>query len=155
MYAGVRSRVETLVDTSGASRTYPYIYDTVSPILRVNAPADNANYGIWIGYGSTAVAPEDYTLESKATTTDFSYNGTTLEAVSYDANVALFRIIRTFTNISGASKTISEIGLVFYEKQNVSPADVYFLIARDVLPTPATVPDGGTITVRYIIKIAF
>jgi hypothetical protein len=28
-----------------------------------------------------------------------------------------------------------------------------FLAARDVLPSPVDVPDGATLTIRYVVKI--
>ena len=145
----------TLIDTGGVARPYPRLYSEGRDLISVNAPADDANYGIWIGYGTTPVSPEDYTLNSKAPTTDFSYNTSTVEDVVYDSSGGTFRVVRTFTNISGATKTISEIALVFHEYDK-TPADRYFMIARDILPeTGVYVPDGGTITVRYVISVVF
>jgi hypothetical protein len=67
-----------------------------------------------------------------------------------------FRLLRTFTNVSGAVVNINEVGIVARSYwKNVSGVvnDVKFLIARDVLSTTYSVPNGGSATVTVTIEV--
>jgi hypothetical protein len=59
---------------------------------------------------------------------------------------------RTFTNNSGATITVKEVGLLV-KKQDSTGVSRSWLAARDVLPSPVDVPDGATLTIRYVVKI--
>jgi len=60
-----------------------------------------------------------------------------------------YRVVlsRVFTNVSGASITVKEIG-VYMSAYNVGS----FMMARDVIPS-VTVANGQSLTVRYIISL--
>jgi uncharacterized membrane protein YczE len=67
-----------------------------------------------------------------------------------------FRVIRTFTNNTSSPITVYEIGLAIANAYNIGGTTIYtyyFLIARDVLSSPQTIPAGATLTVRYIFKV--
>lgn len=142
--------------------------DTSSPyalsILGVNAPSGLDTYGILIGSGTTAPTPSDYKLQSQyyeGTGTGFFLHGaTTIEGPTVSGNTITIKISRTFTNQAGADQVVSEVGLFArhhwrlanYNTFYISP-EFHFMIARDVLASSVTVPNGATLTVRYIIQV--
>jgi len=81
------------------------------------------------------------------------YNPMTFEDITNPSgNILQFRMTRVFTNNSGADITVKEFGLLAKGKDNTdNPRS--FLIARDVLSEPITIPDGYSLTLRYIVKI--
>jgi len=108
--------------------------------------------GIMVGNGSKAFDVEDYCLESKIPHGNeagkLAYGEVTVESLVDDGQKLYFRVIRTFTNNSGGDITVSEVGLATIHVAHP-------LIARDLLETPVTVPNGGTLTVRYIIQYQY
>ena len=127
-----------------------------SYFLNVNAPANDANYGIRVGSGSTYPTPNDYNLESPIANGTGSgqllHGAVTVETVTINGTTTSFRIIRTFSNSSGATVTVREIGLSIKTFRYPSAAYFYVLIARDVLASAVDVPNGATLTVRYILS---
>jgi len=123
--------------------------------MDVRGPADDVNYGILVGYGTTSPVPGDYDLETPAPNSELKAYETELQewGVSGNETYATFR--RVFENVSGVDKTISELGLAakYYRKVGTDERGPwYFLLIRDVLATAQTVPAGATVTVRYKIK---
>ena len=49
--------------------------------------------------------------------------------------------------------TVKEIGIVVFN--DWGSTHKYFLIIRDVLSSPSSVPDGASLTVRYRIYITY
>lgn len=93
-------------DRTGADRT-------VSPnlnILFAGGPAANTNYGPVIGSGTTPPAMTDYELDSPLTT-NVAHSITTFALETPDANTMVLAIGRTFTNNTGATLNIREVGL--------------------------------------------
>jgi hypothetical protein len=142
IYAYLAYTSISALDTSGNSRNIDY-----SAIIRLNAGAGTSAFGIVVGSSDTPVTRDDYKLGSQIAhgsgTGQLMYG-----AVSFDTPTAystgyLFRAIRVFTNNSGADITVKEIGLY------ANFASYYFCIARDVLTTPVTIPNGYSWTVRY------
>jgi len=159
MYEGVQGQSVTLRDTGGTNRLYPNLNlgAGTSEILGINAGAGIDAYGLQVGTGSTAVTRDDYSLAAKinhgAGAGQLTYNASTVEAVDGTPPASQFRVIRTYTNSSGGSITVREIGLVAHENRTGAPADAYYLIIRDVLGTPIEVPDTCCLTARYIISV--
>lgn len=65
---------------------------------------------------------------------------------------ASFTITRVFTNLSGASITINEVGIVFMHSAS-GGIPRYFLGMRDLVPGGQAVPDGGAATLEYTMRI--
>jgi len=126
---------------------------TVVDVYRVVASSGDSNYGILVGSGTKGWDINDYKLDSKIAhgsgTNQLMYGATTVEDIVIGSNNISFRIIRTFTNSSGSSITVTEVGLATYGY------GTYPLIARDVLSTPVSVPPGSTLTVRYIVSMSW
>lgn len=151
MYGTCQYNGESLVDTGGVTRTYPYISVLAQEIFCVNAPVTNMLFGIQVGTGVTVVNRDQYTLTTKIVHGNGSgqlmYGSSTLEACDGTPPDTQFRIIRTFTNDYAGAITVNEIGLAFYHAYGT----YYFLIARDL--ATQLVPIGATLTVRYILKV--
>lgn len=119
------------------------------------------SYGIQIGTTDTPVTNIDYRLETLIVHGSGSgqmyYNDTTIESIAGIAPDSSIRVIRTFTNASGNTITVREVGIV--EKNGYSFMYGswqyfyrYFLIVRDV-PIAINVPHGSTLTVRYTFTV--
>lgn len=63
---------------------------------------------------------------------------------------------RAFTNASGATIQINEIGLISWIQYSTGSSTYYFdyLIARDVLDSTLNVADGDTVNIQYRIYVA-
>jgi len=128
--------------------------------LALNAGDNDDSYGIWVGSGQATVSPTDYNLSSKIShgsgSGQLDYEPHTVTS-SYSDTSSYVEIARSFVNKSGADVVVREVGLVArnYWKNSVKVRnDVKFLIARDVLPTPVTVKNLGSLTVRYRISLS-
>jgi len=152
-----------VVDTGGVTRniwtdstTITYANKDASYVGSFNAPDDNDSFGILVGSGDVAVTPDDYQLASKIAhgtgTNQLDYGTHTVEDVAVDGNTVSFRFSRTFTNLSGASVTVKELGITL-QCWATGDTTINVLILRDVLSSPVSVPDGATLTVRYTFQV--
>jgi hypothetical protein len=157
-YAVANSGNVTVIDDTGVSRTYPksdgYIHSSSIPVM---ADINEGDYGLVIGISDTANTINTFNMGNIITHGSGSgqmlYGGTTIEnPTNPSGNDWVFRIIRVFTNNSGASITVKEIGIKV-KAQDSGGGARWFLIARDVISSGVTVPNGSTLTVRYILKI--
>jgi hypothetical protein len=150
-----------VIDIGGTTRYYQLptnIYDSLSNSgMYINSGAGDSSFGLVVGSSDTPNTVNQYTMGAiiphGTGSGQLSYGTHTIENPSNPTgtNYWFFRIIRTFTNNSGASITVKEIGLIVRAKDSSNNLR-YFLIARDVI-SPVTVPNGATLTVRYIPKI--
>jgi len=115
----------------------------------------NYSTGIQIGTGTATPKPTDTALNSPIS------NGTGAGQMQYpsspsfgqvtiNGNTSSFTIVSTITNSSGASITVTEVGLL---SQNTNSAAFPGLLAHDLLSSPITVPNGTAITVTYTISV--
>jgi len=143
------------VNTSGGS--YSIVnYDTII----VNNVSNNDNYGILIGNGTSAPSIIDYNLSQVIS------NGASVGQMQYGAvsvtgavtntstNTGYITVTRTFTNNSGSSITVSEVGLVAWSGNFSGQSNQFYLIIHDLLPTPITVPNGSSLSISYEIQVA-
>jgi len=149
----------TAEDGSTANPTSDYVptgytWSVLYPCCR--ADAGDVNHGIAVGSSDVANTLTTYALGSKINHGNASgqllYGAVTIEDVTNPSgNILQFRIIRVFTNSSGADVTVKEFGLLC---RIFSPnGHKNILLARDVLSTAITIPDGYSLTLRYIVKI--
>jgi len=107
--------------------------------------------GIVLGTSDSPYSPTQYKLQSIIS--HGSGSGQMLYGVeSIDTPQLVtdgYRIVisRVFTNVSGESITVKEIGIYMYAYTAGS-----VMMARDVI-TPVTVANGQSLTVRYIISL--
>ena len=144
----------TFTDTSNTPRTLTQT-DTGAKAeeykrWRLNAAANTNTYGVVIGTGSAAVSISDYQLTSiinhGTSAGQLQHSAVTFGAPTTDAAGTTFIVTRIFTNGSGGSITVSEIGLI---AQVVSTSTYYTLIARDLVSPAITLANGESITINY------
>jgi hypothetical protein len=141
----------TIIDTGGTGRSISYS----SSVLRANAGVGEIGYGIRVGKGTTPVTINDYALETpcgEGTGPDqFLHQATSASNPIVVGSECSFWVRRVMVNNSGSTISgIREIGC--YVTMKYSPA-YYGLGYRDVLPGSVSVPDGGSITVTYTLKV--
>jgi hypothetical protein len=149
----------SVVDETGTARTFPYGWTDAfnREALMCNALAGDSSYGIVVGTSNVPNTINTYSLGAKIShgtgSGQLQYGSHTFEDITNPSgNILVFRIIRTFSNGSGATITVKEVGISISNFDSQSLARSY-LIARDVLSTPVDVPNGMTLTVRYIFQI--
>ena len=113
------------------------------------------DYGIRAGIGITAEAITDYVLVTPIAhgtgAGQLSHAAVTFTTIANDATSAWFTVSRNFTNNSGATITVNEIGMICYGLDSGGYTR-YLLIARDVI-TAQGVLNNQTLTVTYKIKV--
>jgi hypothetical protein len=149
----------TITDITNTARTIPFTGNSTASVfvMGYNAGVGVDAQGIVVGSGDTPNSINTYALASKIAhgsgSGQLAYGATVFEDVSNPSGGDLqFRVTRTFTNNSGASVTVKEIG-IYGTVADSGGTTRYFCIVRDVLYSPSSIPDGATMTVRYIIKI--
>ena len=140
--------------TSNASAAFIDSYSTSANTLEMLATNDSsgdASYGIQVGTGTAANSTSTYILASQIA------NGTGSGQLSYGPHNYSWSTGGTstvvsrgpFINNSGASITVSEVGLVWESNGTGYP----FLMIRDVLSSSFTVANGGSFVAQYTIAI--
>jgi len=142
---------EEIIGHDGTKIAIPTGYNVATRGVR--APAGEV-FGIIVGSSSSPVEIGDYYLASVIThgtgNGQLEYGDSTLETLSRGATYS-FKVVRTFTNNSGADVVVREVGLVI-EVCTKKDTRGYFLIARDIPSPEITVPNGKTLTLRYIVS---
>jgi hypothetical protein len=158
-YGGGSPSAVVITDETGTGRNMPP-YSGVTFYMgafAINAPAGSSEYGVKVGGGDTPNTINTYALASLIShgtgPGQLVYGAHTIESVINPSGGDLtFRVTRVFTNNSGASVTVKEIGISTKRNDSGNTART-FLFVRDVLPSPTSVPDGATLTIRYTVKI--
>jgi len=146
-------------------------------ILAMLDGANDSSYGIVVGSGTATPTPNDYKLGNQI------QNGTGSGQLQYSAhsfspaagtgsindqtstpssgvltvsgNTTSFQISRQFTNQSGASITVSEVGIIakISDWYQSGAQSVYVLIIHDLLSSPVTVPNLSILQITYTISV--
>jgi hypothetical protein len=149
-----------IVSEDGVTGAFPCNYSptTISWVYPCcNGDVGDVSQGIVVGSSDVANDINTYALGSKIShgteSGQLVYNAMTFEdVVNPSGTILQFRMTRVFTNNSGADVTVKEMGLLArILSSNVGAKSL--LLARDVLSTPITIPDGYSLTLRYIVKI--
>jgi len=158
-YGGSTPSAVSITDETGTVRSMPSGYQSYCQYSAwaVNAPATDSSYGVKVGGGDTPNALSTYALASPiihgTSSGQLIYGAHTIESViNPSGNDLTFRITRAFTNNSGSSVTVKEIGIATKRNDQGGTART-FLFVRDVLPSPTSVPDSASLTIRYTVKI--
>jgi len=151
-----KAGTENIIDITqpdGTTYGYPNLISLDKGILTAVADAGVDKSGIVVGSSDEAVGYDDYNLKSKIANGtgagQLSYGACVVDTPYKDGTEYKFRIYRTFTNNSGDTITVKEVGLIVAYRDITRCA----LLIRDVLDSPESIPDGATFTVRYYIKI--
>jgi len=120
-------------------------------VFCANDSSGDASYGIQVGSGTAANSTSTYALASQIV------NGTGSGQLSYGSHMCNWStgtnstaVARSFSNGSGSSITISEVGMVWESGFNSTNA---FIMIRDVLSSSFTIANGGSTTFQYNIAI--
>jgi len=141
-------------------------------IIDMNDGANDSTYGIVVGTGTTPPTPNDYVLENQIVNGTGSgqlvhsahtinpqpqiigsstYLTTTTTPTSgllpVSGNTTSWQVSRQFTNQSGASITVSEVGIYMKTLNGVT------MIVHDLLSSPVTVPNLSILQITYTISI--
>jgi len=142
------------VNTSGGSYSIDY-----NDVITVIDGSNDDSYGILIGKGTSAPSIIDYNLSqvisNGAGVGQMQYGAVSVTGAVTNAstNSGYITVTRTFTNNSGSSITVSEVGLVAWSGNNFQ-TNQYYLILHDLLPSPITVPNGSSLSISYEIQVA-
>ena len=142
----------SLTDIAGVSQTFR---GSGFPVMGAKGDAGDNTIGPVVGTSDLAFVRTQYKLDSKIAHgsggSQLLYGATTVEAAAEENSTGRFRLIRGFTNSSGGSITVKEIAIDVY---NDDPA-TSFMLCRDVLASPQTIPDGATLTLRYRLFLSY
>jgi len=154
-----------VTDTGG---TAIYIQGASGGAWSVTAPSGNTSYGIVIGSGATAgstPSPSAIKLNAQIPqgtgSGQIEYGAVSVSSTSTSGQTTSFTISRSFTNVSGASLSVTEIGLAVYitgfAMTNVSTNSAvtsdYILIAYDIPSSAISVANGQTLTITYTFSV--
>jgi len=148
----------SIADVNGVSTNYPRHNDFNSHRAHMSAlgSAGDDSQGIVVGTGSNPNTTTTYSLQTKIAhgtgSVQLQYGAMTVNNVVASGNALYFTMTRTFTNGSGASITVNEVGIQCVA-QDTASATRTLLLARDVLTNPVTIPDGGSATFQYKISL--
>ena len=153
------SRAE-MTDTGG---TAIYVQGASGGAWSVTAPSGNSSYGIVIGSGASAgstPSPTQFKLVAQipagTSSGQIEYGAVSVSSVSQSGQTTSFTISRSFTNVSGATITVTEIGIVVLMtgwNMGAYASGTYFLIAYDIPSSTIAVQNGQTLTVTYTFSV--
>ena len=140
--------------------------------------ANDSTYGIVVGTGTATPTPNDYALGNQIVngtgSGQLEYSGHSISptagtssisgqssmpssgVLTPSGNITSFKISRQFTNQSGASITVSEVGIISYTtayQTSSSDINVYVLLIHDLLSSPITVPNLSILQITYTISV--
>lgn len=144
LYAGGWAVPVAITDTSAASVT---TYTNMRRGFRTDAGTTTSTYGIQVGTSTGAESISDAALGTQiahgTSAGQLQYGSMTYGAPSTTATTTTFRFTRVFTNGSGGTVTVQEIGLV-----GQSITGKRFLFIRD-LTGAVPINNGQQLTVNY------
>jgi len=142
-------------DISGVNNNNIYFPSTINEALSL---VYNGVYndGIVIGTGTYTPTASDYRLVTQigngTSSGQMVYNNISFTAPSVSGNTTTFKISQTFQNQSGASITVTEVGLQVASSQTANSVTTV-LIAHDLLSSPITVANLSVLLIIYTISI--
>jgi len=124
--------------------------------VTIAANATMAVYSIVAGKGTIPPTPNDYNLEETIANGTGSgqlvYNNVSFIAPTVNGNTTSMIISQTFQNLSGASITVTEVGIAALTTDS-SGTNRDVLLAHDLLSSPITIPNNGVMAVTYTISV--
>ena len=132
--------------------------------LAVTAASGNTAYGIVIGSGASAgstPSPTLYNLVAQipqgTSSGQIEYGAVSVSSVSQSGQTTSFTISRSFTNVSGATLSVTEIGLVALIagwNMGAYSGGTYTLISYDIPSSAISVQNGQTLTITYTFSVS-
>jgi hypothetical protein len=131
---------ETIKDTTGIDRP------TQSNSLNLAANSNTSSFGIVIGSGTTPPTITDNKLQTQLTT-NVTHSLMAFALDTPNPNTITLDLIRTFSNLTGSTLNIREVGLYL---QGVS---YYFCADRTLYSVDVPAGNNITITYRFIVTV--
>ena len=151
LYAQMSFSTCSLVGTNGIDRGASWEQEN----WKFKAAADEDYIGIVIGTGTTPVTIDDYKLDTQIMngtgTGQIRHLASTPGSPSVAGSNCEFLTSRVFLNNSGGSIMVRESGI--YSRCKGPTYYSYACIVRDVFGSPQDVPDGGSITIDYTLRV--
>jgi len=160
--------------TNGTWWTIASVAANAGEIFATFDSANDSTYGIVVGTGTSPPTPMDYQLENQIkngtgsgqlvygshlvspTPASSALQGSSSEPatgiLTPSGNTTSFQMSRTFQNLSGASITVSEVGVIIEQLGNGGTV-IQVLIIHDLLSSPITVPPNAVLTIVYTISV--
>lgn len=143
-----------VTDTSGVARTCSQVQNAAN--LVINATIGTDSYGLRVGKGTTAVAIDDYALETPCDegvgVDQLNHQLTELTAPQTVGSTCSFTVRRAMINNSGATIVgVQELGAYLMFRESTTAR--FAMGFRDILGSAVDVPDGGAVTVEYTIGV--
>ena len=146
------------VRTSGS----PIKLDSHNNNFRMNGGEGDASLGIVIGTDNTPVAIDDYAMGAQIAegygAGQMHHLITNFTAPAVSAPNCEYGLSRSIVNNSGGLITVRESGIYHQHSYRYGPVGYQFYFysscgVRDVFATPQDVPDGGSITINYTLRV--
>jgi len=160
MYALWGSTTVSMTNTAGNGIS---VNGASGGTMALTAASGNAAYGIVIGSGASAgstPSPSLYNLVAQIpagiNSGQIEYGAVSVSSVSQSGQTTSFTISRSFTNVSGATINVTEIGIVVLMtgwNMGAYASGTYFLIAYDIPSSTIAVQNGQTLTVTYTFSV--
>lgn len=149
VYVHMAQAALTIKDTGGTNRSV-----TVAETdFAMDAAANNANYGIRVGTGSTPVDVSDYKMNTPIAegggAGQMNHLVCTVTSPTVAAPSCYFVVSRVIVNNSGGLITVTEGGVY----SQMGPTPYYCCLTRDVFAASQDVPDGGSITINWTLQV--
>jgi len=137
----------SIIDTGNIVRTM-----TATRTCDMTGSANLSTKGLVVGSGLNAVTINDYQLQTKIahgiTAGTLQYGASTVALPSFTTTTGTIIVTRVFSNGSGNTITINEIGIYAF----CNNSSRYFCVARDI-PTPIVLANGEQLTLNYTIGV--
>jgi len=160
--------------TSGTWYSIDQSYTNVVSLFDILDNANESLFGIVVGTGTATPTPNDFelgnqivngtgsgqliynshTISPTAGTSGLTAGSTTPTTgiLTPSGNTTSFQVSRTFQNQSGASITVSEVGIMSLTGLNGSVTYPVLLI-HDLLSSPITIPNMSILSITYTISV--
>lgn len=142
----MNNTTDNIIDTTNTARALI----TTTSIFKTTASSGETTFGIRVGTNSTAVSISDYELGAiiahGTSSGQLQYGACSVGTPSVVGSTCSFTVARTFTNNSGASITVKEVGLA------VANSTRYYLIERTLLNFDIANTESATVT--YTISVS-
>jgi len=142
-------------DVSGNVRQY-YGNNNLPLSLILNANCGSPGQcGIVIGTGTATPTPQNYKLGNQiangTSSGQMQYGNPSFIQPTVSGNTTSMIISQTFQNQSGASITVSEVGIIAFT--DTSSGYDYVLLVHDLLSSPITVANLSVLQITYTISV--
>ena len=138
----------SITDTGGSARTMEA--NNPNPVWRVIAGSGVVTFGTRAGTGTTAVVMTDNKLETEIAegtgSGQLSHGACTVSAHIESSTESSFTIVRSFTNSTGSTVTVTETG-IYAETTLSGGGQLFMMLARDVLSSSQAILNGQVLTV--------